>query len=43
MKQHNNNQVIMITTTTTMMRYKQISYSNSYEDMKTYITYPTKD
>ena len=31
----------MITTTTTLM--KKISYSNSCEDMKTYITYPTKD
>ena len=34
-----------MTTTTTMVMiiHKKISYNNSYEDMKTYSTYPTKD
>ena len=42
MKQQQQQSSYNATTTMTMMM-KKISYSNSYEDMKTYITYPTKD
>ena len=42
MKQHNN-QVMTTTLTMVMTILRQISYNNSYEDMKKYSTYPTKD